>query len=69
MERRAAAESGVTVTSFGGAESLGALTSLFQLAGQTCIPVNRWAGHCCKGAGRGRSRALLANRRFLRLVT
>lgn len=51
LGRWAAAGSGVTATRFGGAEPFGALTFLFQLAGQTCIPVNRWAGHCCSGGG------------------
>lgn len=40
-----------------------ALTFLLQLAGPTCNPVNRWAGAVLKGAGRGRSRALLTNYR------
>lgn len=40
-------------TSFGGSEPIGARIFLFQLAGPTGIPVNRWAGQC--------SRALLTN--------
>lgn len=55
----------VTATSVGESEPFGALIFLFQLAGQTCIPVNRWAGYGCGGAGRGCSRARFTNHRCL----
>lgn len=43
----------VSATSVGGSEPFGALIFLFQLAGQTCIPVNRWAGHGWGGRASG----------------